>query len=175
MGIWCWANWNDEFLTYLIILLRIGSFQEGLRVKVGSKGHYGLLALAELADNYKVRRAVQVKEIASNQQIPLQYLGQIMVLLRRGHLVHAVRGPSGGYTLARPPETITVKEIITLLEGPAIGLELQAQMHVRSASKVTQRFFETWARGIRAMETVLDETTLADLCKPEQSALMYYI
>jgi Rrf2 family cysteine metabolism transcriptional repressor len=166
---------DDEFLTYLIILLRIGSFQEGLRVKVGSKGHYGLLALAELADNYKVRRAVQVKEIASNQQIPLQYLGQIMVLLRRGHLVHAVRGPSGGYTLARPPETITVKEIITLLEGPAIGLELQAQMHVRSASKVTQRFFETWARGIRAMETVLEETTLADLCKPEQSALMYYI
>ena len=166
---------EDEFLTYLIILLRIGSFQERLRVKVGSKGHYGLLALAELADNYKVRRAVQVKEIASNQQIPLQYLGQIMVLLRRGHLVHAVRGPSGGYTLARPPETITVKEIITLLEGPAIGLELQAQMHVRSASKVTQRFFESWARGIRAMETVLEETTLADLCKPETSALMYYI
>ena len=120
-------------------------------MKVGSKGHYGLLALAELAENYKLRRAVQVKEIASNQQIPLQYM------------------------LARPPETITVKEIITLLEGPAIGLELQAQMHVRSASKVTQRFFETWARGIRAMETVLEETTLADLCKPETSALMYYI
>jgi Rrf2 family transcriptional regulator, cysteine metabolism repressor len=145
------------------------------QVKVGSKGHYGLLALAELAENYKLRRAVQVKEIANNQQIPLQYLGQIMVLLRRGHLVHAVRGPSGGYTLARPPETITVKEIITLLEGPAIGLELQAQMNVRSASKVTQRFFETWARGVRAMETVLEETTLADLCKPEISALMYYI
>jgi Rrf2 family protein len=90
-----------------------------------------LLALAELAENYKLRRAVQVKEIAGNQQIPLQYLGQIMVLLRRVHLVHAVRGPSGGYMLARPPETITVKEIIALLEGPAIGLELQAQMHVR--------------------------------------------
>ena len=44
-------------------------------MKVSSKGHYGLLALAELADNYKVRRAVQVKEIANNQQIPLQYLG----------------------------------------------------------------------------------------------------
>jgi hypothetical protein len=36
---------------------------------------------------------------------------------------------------------------------------------------VTQRFFETWARGIRAMETVLEETTLADLCKPETSAI----
>jgi len=63
-------------------------------MKVSSKGHYGLLALAELADNYKVRRAVQVKEIANNQQIPLQYLGQIMVMLRRGHLVHAARAGS---------------------------------------------------------------------------------
>ena len=62
-------------------------------MKVSSKGHYGLLALAELADNYRQRRSVQVKEIAGNQQIPLQYLGQIMVLLKRGHLVTAARGP----------------------------------------------------------------------------------
>ena len=144
-------------------------------MKVSSKGHYGLLALAELADNYKLRRAVQVKEIAGNQQIPLQYLGQIMVLLRRGNLVHAARGPSGGYVLARPPETISVKEILEVLEGPAVGLELKAQMESRSVSKVTQRLLETWARGVSAMETVLEETTLADLCKPEVSALMYYI
>ena len=144
-------------------------------MKVSSKGHYGLLALAELADNYKVRRAVQVKEIANNQQIPLQYLGQIMVMLRRGHLVHAARGPSGGYNLARPTETISVKEILSVLEGPAVGLELKAQMESRSDSKVTQRLLETWARGVSAMETVLEETTLADLCKPEVSALMYYI
>ena len=39
-------------------------------MKVSSKGHYGLLALAELVDNYKLRRAVQVKEIAKNEQIP---------------------------------------------------------------------------------------------------------
>lgn len=144
-------------------------------MKVSSKGHYGLLALAELAESYKLRRAVQVKEIAGNQQIPLQYLGQIMVLLRRGNLVHAARGPSGGYVLARPPDTISVKEIIDVLEGPAVGLELKAQMESRSSSKITQRLLETWARGVSAMETVLEETTLADLCKPEVSALMYYI
>jgi hypothetical protein len=40
---------------------------------------------------------------------------------------------------------------------------------------VTQRLIETWARAVRAMEAVLEETTLADLCKPEASALMYYI
>ena len=77
-------------------------------MKVSSKGHYGLLALADLAENYRQRRAVQVKEIAANQSIPLQYLGQIMVLLKRGQLVNAARGPSGGYVLARAPETTSV-------------------------------------------------------------------
>jgi len=144
-------------------------------MRVSSKGHYGLLALAELADNYKVRRAVQVKEIANNQQIPLQYLGQIMLLLKRGNLVHAARGPSGGYILTRPPESISVKEILAVLEGPGVGFDSKAQTHGRSISKVTQRLIETWARGVRAMETVLEETTLADLCKPEVGALMYYI
>src|SRR5438477_13122910 len=118
-------------------------------MKVSSKGHYGLLALAELADNYKLRRAVQVKEIANNQQIPLQYLGQIMVLLRRGHLVHAVSGPSGGYTLARPPEHISVKESISLLEGPAVGLGLEAQVRGCSACQVRQRLFERWVSVAR--------------------------
>ena len=144
-------------------------------MKVSSKGHYGLLALTELAENYRQRRAVQVKEIAGNQQIPLQYLGQIMVLLKRGHLVNAARGPSGGYVLARAPESISVKEILAVLEGPDVGFELKAQMHGRSMSRVTQRLIETWGRGVRAMETVLEEATLADLCKPEVGALMYYI
>jgi Rrf2 family protein len=144
-------------------------------MNVSSKGHYGLLALAELVDNYKLRRAVQVKEIAQNQHVPLQYLGQIMVALRRGHLVHAVRGPTGGYMLARPPEAITIREVLQVLEGPSVGFELKAQMHSRSVSRVTQRLIETWARGLRAMEKVLEETTLADLCKPEEEALMYYI
>lgn len=143
-------------------------------MKLSSKGHYGLRALAELAENYRQRRAVQVKEIASDQEIPLQYLGQIMALLKRGHLVTAARGPSGGYLLARPPETISVREILSVLEGPDTGFELKAQMHGR-ASRATQRLIETWARGVRAMEIVLEETTLADLCKPEAGALMYYI
>jgi len=144
-------------------------------MQLSSKGHYGLLALAELVENYKLRRSVQVKEIALSRNIPSQYLGQIMVLLKRGRLVHGARGPTGGYMLARAPETITVKEVIHVLEGPTVGFELKAQMLGRSGSLVTQRLLETWTRGVRAMETVLEETTLADLCKPEQPTLMYYI
>jgi Rrf2 family protein len=143
-------------------------------MKVSSKGHYGLLALAELVESYKLRRAVQVKEIAKNRQIPTEYLGQIMVLLKRGRLVHGSRGPTGGYILARAPESITVKEVLHVLEGPLVGIDLRP-VHGQSLSPVTRRLIETWAKGVKAMETILDETTLADLCKPEAPVLMYYI
>jgi len=144
-------------------------------MKVSSKGHYGLLALADLVENYKLRRAVQVKEIAKNQNIPSEYLGQIMVLLKRGGLVHCSRGPAGGYILARPPENITVREVLHVLEGPLVGIDLRPDTNGRTLSPVTHRLIETWARGVKAMEQILDETTLADLCKPEAQALMYYI
>jgi Rrf2 family protein len=144
-------------------------------MKVSSKGHYGLLALAELAGSYGLQRAVQLKEIAENQAIPEQYLGQIMALLKRGELVHGARGPSGGYTLARPPERISVREVLQVLEGPMAGFDLSARRGGQPLPLVTRRLNETWARGLRAMETVLDDTTLADLCKAEAPPLMYYI
>ena len=57
-------------------------------MKISSKGHYGLLALAELADNYKMRRAVQVKEIASNQQDAIAVSRSDHGGIEAGHLVH---------------------------------------------------------------------------------------
>jgi Rrf2 family protein len=143
-------------------------------MKIGSKGHYGLLALAELAANYRSRRPVQVREIAKNRNIPSEYLGQIMVVLKRAHLVHGSRGPTGGYILARAPETITVKEILQALEGPVVGVDFRTRGG-SGLSSITQKLIETWARGVRAMEQVLEETTLADLCKPAAESYMYYI
>lgn len=144
-------------------------------MKVGSKGHYGLLALAELAEGYKAGRPMQVREIAKRQQIPQEYLGQIMVLLKRSNLVHGARGPGGGYLLARPPESITVKEALAVLEGPLIGVDVKSFRNGRLHSNVTQKIIETWATGIRALEKVLEETTLADLCRNDEQAYTYYI
>jgi Rrf2 family protein len=144
-------------------------------MKLGSKSHYGFLALVELANNYKARRTTQVKEIAKDQEIPFEYLGQIMVLLNRARLVHGSRGPGGGYILARPPETITVKEVIEILEGPFGMLETRIRKKSGSGALATERLIHAWAKGVSAMEKVLEETTLADLCKPEQDSYMYYI
>jgi hypothetical protein len=55
------------------------------------------------------------------------------------------------------------------------GFDLSARRGGQPLPLVTRRLNETWARGLRAMETVLDDTTLADLCKAEAPPLMYYI
>jgi Rrf2 family protein len=144
-------------------------------MKVGSKAYYGFLALVELANNYKIRRTTQVKEIAKDQDIPSEYLGQIMVLLNRARLVHGSRGPGGGYILARPPETISVKEVIEVLEGPFVSLDVRPKKKSGSGALATERLMQAWGKGVAAMETILEDTTLADLCKPEQESYMYYI
>ena len=144
-------------------------------MKVGSKGYYGLLAMADLVENYKGNQPVQVKEIAQRQKIPEEYLGQIMVLLKRANLVHGTRGPGGGYHLARPPENITVSQVLKVLEGPLMGDNPRNQKNRPVSSIVARRLIETWARALEASEKILEEVTLADLCRPDDRVQMYYI
>lgn len=144
-------------------------------MKVGSKGYYGLLALADLVQNQRGHQPVQVKEIARRQKIPEEYLGQIMVLLKRANLVHGTRGPGGGYYLARPPGSIRVNEVLKILEGPTLGADLRSQRSRAAGSAVARRLIETWTRAMEASEKILEEVTLVDLCRPEDRAQMYYI
>jgi Rrf2 family protein len=144
-------------------------------VKVNTKGFYGLLAMADIAQNSKTGGPVQVKEIARRQRIPEEYLGQIMVLLKRANLVHGTRGPGGGYHLTRLPEQITVSQVLKVLEGPLWGMDMEPQKNRRSSSIVVRRFLESWGKAVEASEKVLQEVTLADLCRPEEASRMYYI
>ena len=144
-------------------------------MKVGSKGYYGLLALADLVQNQKGHQPVQVKEIARRQKIPEEYLGQIMVLLKRANLVHGTRGPGGGYYLARSPESISRNEVLKILEGSMIGTDLKSQRNRMAGSVVARRLIDSWTKAIEASEKILAEVTLADLCRPDERAQMYYI
>ena len=144
-------------------------------MKVGSKGYYGLLAMADLVQNYKGHQPIQVKEKARRQKIPEEYLGQIMVLLKRANMVHGTRGPGGGYYLARPPESISVNEVLKILEGPMLGPDLKSQRSRLAGSMVACRLIDTWTRAMETSEKILEEVTLADLCRPDDRAQMYYI
>ena len=84
-------------------------------MKLSTRSRYGTRMLLDMAKHYN-QGPVQLGDIAKRQNISMKYLEQIIIPLKRAHYVESVQGPKGGHLLAKPPEQITVAEIVTLLE-----------------------------------------------------------
>ena len=84
---------------------------------LSAKTRYGIVSLIELAAIYGRGGVLQVAEIAQRQGIPDRYLEQMLTSLRRARILRSIRGPRGGYQLARPPAEILVQEVVITLEG----------------------------------------------------------
>lgn len=84
-------------------------------MKLSTKGRYAMIALTDLA-RQGGDRLVSLSEIAERQDISLAYLEQLFVKLRRADIVELVRGPGGGYRLARPIERIRISEILAAVD-----------------------------------------------------------
>ena len=84
-------------------------------MKLSTKGRYAMIALTDLAAQ-GAHRLVSLSEIAERQDISLAYLEQLFVKLRRAEIVESVRGPGGGYRLARPIEQIRISEILAAVD-----------------------------------------------------------
>lgn len=84
-------------------------------MKLSTKGRYAMIALTDLA-THGADRLVSLAEIAERQEISLAYLEQLFVKLRRADIVDSVRGPGGGYRLARPVETIRISDILAAVD-----------------------------------------------------------
>ena len=87
-------------------------------MRLTSKGRYAVMAMADLALNSGAERAVPLQEVARRQEISLSYLEQLFSRMRRAGLVDGVRGPGGGYRLARSPGEMTIAEIIAAVNEP---------------------------------------------------------
>ncbi len=86
-------------------------------MKLSTKGRYAVMAMADLA-NYSLDKPLALAEIAERQEISLSYLEQLFGRMRRAGLVASVRGPGGGYRLARPAEELRISEIILAVDEP---------------------------------------------------------
>lgn len=86
-------------------------------MKLSTRGRYAVMALADIAHNSS-GEPVTLGEIAGRQDISLAYLEQLFAKLRRGALVESVRGPGGGYRLARSADDIRVADIIMAVDEP---------------------------------------------------------
>jgi Rrf2 family protein len=129
-------------------------------ISITSKSPYAVLALAELARSAG-SDPVPIGELARKRDVPVQFLEQLFAVLRRGGIVNSQRGVKGGYRFARDPSTITVLEVVEMLDGP-LGRDSEG----------------VFSDAACAARKVLGQTTIADVIERElrdAGASMYHI
>ncbi len=129
-------------------------------LSITTKSPYALKALTELARSGDAG-PVPIGELARRRDVPVQFLEQLFATLRRAGVLRSQRGVKGGYSFARPPATVSVLEVVELLDGP-LG---------RGADGI-------WTDAATAARTVLEQTTIADIVDREAreaGVAMYYI
>jgi Rrf2 family protein len=146
-------------------------------VKFSARVSYGLRAASLLGERHGLG-PVLGKDISEAEALPAAYLEQIMASLRRADLVSGTRGARGGYVLARPPQDITLTELITALEGPIQLSECPGGPSC-CASPETCAVRELFAEGEAALHEVFDNRRLSDLIvrrgNLREQASMYHI
>jgi Rrf2 family protein len=131
---------------------------------ITSKSPYAVRALAELARSGSAG-PVPIGEIARRRDIPVQFLEGLFATLRRAGILQSQRGVKGGYSFARPPEDVTVLEVVEALEG-------------RLGADAATDTADVWTEAVDALRLKLKAMTIAEVAQREARAAgasMYYI
>lgn len=132
-------------------------------MKLSTKGRYAMIALADLAREGE-GRLVSLSEISERQDISLAYLEQLFVKLRRAQIVESVRGPGGGYKLARPAERIRVSEILGAVDETMDALSRGAGASGATGGTSEQMLTEKlWEQLSAHVYVFLHQTRLSDI------------
>lgn len=134
-------------------------------MRLTSKGRYAVRAILDLTFNSN-GKPVRLQEISERQKISLHYLEQLFRRLRKGNVVKSVRGPGGGYLLARSMDDIAVKDVLLSVGeniNPARDIIGPVDMKDSTVEFVlTKSYFENLAV---LMQEYLQTTTLGDLIR----------
>lgn len=129
-------------------------------ISITTKSPYAVKALVELGKTGGTE-PVPIGELARRRDIPVQFLEQLFAVLRRGGILKSQRGVKGGYSFAKDPSTITILEIVELLDGP-LGRDAEG----------------IFADAAASARSVLEQTSISDVVERERrdaGAAMYYI
>jgi Rrf2 family iron-sulfur cluster assembly transcriptional regulator len=136
-------------------------------MKLTTKGRYAVMAMVDLAINGD-GKPLTLAEIAERQSISLSYLEQLFAKLRRGSLVRSVRGPGGGYLLARAAEAIRVSDIVLAVDEPirATRCEPGSPMSCQGA-KGRCTTHDLWEELSNHIHLFLSSVSLADVARQQ--------
>jgi Rrf2 family iron-sulfur cluster assembly transcriptional regulator len=132
---------------------------------MSAKGRYAVMALADLAAQGRPG-PVTLYDIAERQDISLSYLEQLFAKLRRRDLVKSVRGPGGGYLLARDPSEMPISDIVLAVDEPAAGTRCTPAQPLNCRdSDVRCLTHDLWEELGNQMYHYLKSVTLEDVIK----------
>lgn len=142
-------------------------------VNISAKTQYACIAMLDLAANHGLGQPVRIRSIADKHGIPSRFLVQILLQLKGAGLAGSTRGALGGYQLLKPPEEITLGDVMAAIEGQSGELTCNA-MNDTPASRV---LLKSWQEAADVQREMLASTTLADLVEEirGQTENMYYI
>jgi len=147
-------------------------------MRITYKGDYALKTILELALRYGRGRAATIHELAKQADIPIKFLEQILLDLKRGGFVESRRGKVGGYLLAKDPSRIKLGEVIRFIDGPIEPVACVGNSYKGCREMNRCIFRGIWADITAATAKVIDNIDFEDLARKNKkagSALVYQI
>src|SRR4051794_5065329 len=129
-------------------------------MKLSAKTEYACLAMLQMAQEYESGELLQIRRIADEQGIPSGFLVQILLQLKGASLVASTRGAAGGYRLARPPQEITLADVIEVIEG-----DVRPETNAGKRTPLVVALLGICRELGTAQRDRLEDTTLADLAE----------
>ena len=122
-------------------------------MKISSQEEYGLRCLMQVA-RHSTENPVPISEIAMQEGLSVEYVGKLLMKLRKGELVSSVRGKAGGYVLARPAEEISLRLVLEVLSEPIYAPDYcerfaGTERTVKMSADVEEAVLYTFALGAR--------------------------
>jgi len=134
-------------------------------MKLSTKSRYGTRAMIEIARHYG-GEPVKRRAITEIQRIPDSYLENILTSLKESGLILTIRGARGGYHLAKPPEDVTVLDVVEALQGPVRPVPCVDDVFI-CAIRQNCTIQHVWEEMYQAMQNVLAGYTLKELTETD--------
>ena len=141
-------------------------------MRLTTKGRFAVTAMVDLSMR-QTRGPVTLAAISERQHISLSYLEQLFGKLRRARIVNSVRGPGGGYNLARPAGAITVAEIIGAVDEPMDATQCGGKENCNDDRRCVTH--DLWATLNEKMNDYLSSVSLADVIAHQQGKQVHVI
>jgi Rrf2 family protein len=150
-------------------------FEDGIAMRVSAKTEYACIAMLELAAQYGSNEPVRIRKIAERHDVPPRFLVQILLQLKGAGLVASVRGAAGGYNLIKPPQEVSLGQVMEIIDGSS---EESVQTSSASPDSLAVKvLMQAWQDVSKVQRKMLEGISLADLLDriKAQDEQMYHI